>query len=66
MEKVTLEQVHLKVSVAKDKSMPQQVYPWKTVAHKQGSTWSRYTHKGLQSVSKSKPEQGQGEEFTAT
>lgn len=29
MENVTLEQVHLKAAVAMDKSMPQQVYPWK-------------------------------------
>ncbi|KAK4806861.1 hypothetical protein QYF61_012582 [Mycteria americana] len=29
MEKATLEQVHLKATVAVDKSMPQQVYPWR-------------------------------------
>ncbi|KAK4822565.1 hypothetical protein QYF61_016134 [Mycteria americana] len=29
MEKATLEQVHLKVTVAVDKSMPQQVRPWR-------------------------------------
>ena len=35
------------------------------MVHRQGSTWSRYNPKGLQSVDKSKPEQGQGEEFIA-
>ena len=29
MEKAMLEQVHLEVTVAVDKSMPQQVYPWR-------------------------------------
>ncbi len=34
MEKATLEQVHLKATVAVDKFMLQQVYPKETVAHR--------------------------------
>ena len=33
--------------------------------HSCGSSWSRYNHKGLQSVDKFKLEQGQGEKFIA-
>lgn len=56
MEKAKLEQVHLKATVAVDKSMPQQVDPWKDVGHRQGSTRSWYTPEGLQFVDKFKPE----------
>lgn len=34
-------------------------------AHREGSTRSKYSSKGLHSVDKSKPEQEQGEEFIA-
>lgn len=52
--------------MALGRSMLQQVSPGETGARRRGSAQSRYNPEGLQPMGKSKPEQGQGEKFTAT